>query len=82
MTAREELTRATARLEEIAGRISSAAGRPAPEVEELARQAFEISAAVVEIIPRAIAEAEEAARGEARAGERVVPDGLPEDQPA
>ena len=62
MTARDELEGATRRLEELARRIADAADRPAGEVEELARQASDLSAAVVEIIPRAIAEAE--ARGD------------------
>ena len=57
MSAREELERATRRLEELAQRIADAAGRPASEVEELARQASDLSAAVAGIIPRAIAEA-------------------------
>ena len=57
MSAREELERATRRLEELAQRIADAVGRPANEIEELARQASDLSAAVVEIIPRAIAEA-------------------------
>lgn len=62
MSAREELARATQRLEELARRISGAIDRPAAEVEELARQAADLSAAVAEIIPRAIAEAEAQAR--------------------
>lgn len=62
MSAREELARATQRLEELARRISEAIDRPAAEVEELARQAADLSAAVAEIIPRAIAEAEAQAR--------------------
>lgn len=62
MSAREELERATQRLEELAMRITDAADRPAAEIEELARQAADLSAAVAEIIPRAIAEAEAAAR--------------------
>ena len=64
MSAREELARATQRLEELARRISDAVDRPAAEVEELARQAADLSAAVAEIIPRAIAEAEAQARGD------------------
>ena len=62
MSAREELWRATRRLEELAQRISDAIDRPAAEIEELARQAADLSAAVAQIIPRAIAEAE--ARGD------------------
>ena len=55
VTARQELERATARL------------------EELAQQASDLSAAVAEMIPRAIAEAEAEARGEsAAAGERTT----------
>jgi hypothetical protein len=72
MTAREELERATRRLQELAGRIEDAADRPAPEIEELARQASDLSAAVVEIIPRAIAEAEADARGDRQVA--VAPD--------
>lgn len=64
MSAREELARATQRLEELSQRIAQAAGRPASEIEELARQASDLSAAVVEIIPRAIAEAEADARAD------------------
>lgn len=64
MSAREELARATQRLEELSQRIAQAVGRPASEIEELARQASDLSATVVEIIPRAIAEAEEEARGD------------------
>ena len=94
MSAREELKRATRRLEELAQRIADAVGRPANEIEELARQASDLSAAVVEIIPRAIAEAEEEARGDVpRIGDPADPgtasveaavaaDGLSEDQPA
>jgi len=62
MTAREELEGATRRLRELALRIEQAADRPAHEIEELARQASDLAAAVVEIIPRAIAEAEAEAR--------------------
>ena len=65
VTARQELERATARLEELAVRIREAAGRPGGGVEELAQQASDLSAAVAEMIPRAIAEAEAEARGEA-----------------
>ncbi|MBL6633585.1 MAG: hypothetical protein ISP32_04215 [Thermoleophilia bacterium] len=64
MSAREELSRATQRLEELAQRISDAIDRPAAEIEELARQAADLSAAVAQIIPRAIAEAEAGARGD------------------
>lgn len=63
MTARQELERATARLEELAVRIRDVAGRPGGAVEELAQQASDLSAAVAEMIPRAIAEAEAEARG-------------------
>ncbi len=62
MSARGELERATQRLEELAQRISDAVERPASEIEELACQAADLSSAVAEIIPRAIAEAEAAAR--------------------
>ena len=92
MSAREELERATRRLEELSHRIAQAVDRPAAEIEELARQASDLSAAVVEIIPRAIAEAEAEARGdvprigdpatEVAAAEAFVPDGLSEDEPA
>jgi len=87
MSAREELERATRRLEELAQRIADAAGRPASELEELARQASDLSAAVAGIIPRAIAEAEEEARRDVpRIGDPAepafVPDGLSEDEPA
>lgn len=64
MSAREELERATQRLEELANRIGEAVDRPAAEIEELARQAADLSAAVAEIIPRAIAEAEADVRGD------------------
>lgn len=63
MSALDDLAGATARLEELAHRIQDAAGRPQPEIEELARQASDLSAAVADLIPRAIAEAEAAARG-------------------
>ena len=63
MSALDDLARATARLEELAHRIEDAVGRPQPEIEELARQASDLSAAVADLIPRAIAEAEAAARG-------------------
>ena len=64
MSARAELEQATRRLEELSHRIAQAVDRPASEIEELARQASDLSAAVVEIIPRAIAEAEADARGD------------------
>ncbi|GEM_PF-4221251 len=64
MSALEDLGRATARLQELADRIRDAAGHPQPEIEELARQASDVSAAVADLIPRAIAEAEAAARSE------------------
>ena len=64
MSARSELEQATRRLEELSQRIADAVDRPATEIEELARQASDLSAAVVEIIPRAIAEAEADARGD------------------
>lgn len=64
MSARAELEQATRRLEELSQRIAQAVDRPANEIEELARQASDLSAAVVEIIPRAIAEAEADARGD------------------
>lgn len=64
MSAREELARATQRLEQLAQRITDATDRPAAEIEELARQAADLSAAVAQIIPRAIAEAESEARGD------------------
>lgn len=64
MSALGDLARATARLEELADRIRDAAGRPQPEIEDLSRQASDVSAAVADLIPRAIAEAEAAARGE------------------
>ena len=90
MGARDELERATRRLEELARCIADAADRPVAEIEELARQASDLSAAVVEIIPRAIVEAEAEARGDVpRIGDpaepvqaAVVPDGQSEDQPA
>jgi hypothetical protein len=63
-TARQDLERATARLEELSVRIREAAGRPGGAVEELAQQASHLSAAVAEMIPRAIAEAEAEARGQ------------------
>ena len=72
-TARQELERATARLEELAVRIRDAAGRPGGAVEELAQQASDLSAAVAEMIPRAIAEAEAEARGEAEATSGATP---------
>lgn len=73
MTARDELVRATARLEELSVRIRAVAGQPGGAVEELAQQASDLSAAVAEMIPRAIAEAEAEARGEsAAAGERTT----------
>ena len=68
MTAREDLEGATRRLQELAERIEQAADRPAWEIEELTRQASDLSAAVVEMIPRAIAEAEDEARGDSPAG--------------
>lgn len=84
MGAREELEAATRRLEELAQRIADASGRPASEIEELAVQASELSSAVVDIIPRAIAEAEEEARADVpRIGDpATAPDGLSEDEPA
>ncbi|MSO44745.1 MAG: hypothetical protein EXQ74_05505 [Thermoleophilia bacterium] len=72
MTARADLVRATVQLGELARLIGEATDRPVTEVEKLARQAAEISAAVMEIIPRAIAEAEDEARGGAVASD--VPD--------
>jgi len=87
VSAREELEHATRRLEALAQRIAEAVDLPAAELEELARQAADLSAAVVEIIPRAIAEAEAEARGDVTpvgdpAAEALVPDGLSEDEPA
>ena len=64
MSARDELAQATARLESLAVRIREAANTPRAGVEELAQQASDLSSAVAEMIPRAIAEAE----AEARAG--------------
>ena len=64
MSARDELAQATARLEILAVRIREAANTPRAGIEELAQQASDLSSAVAEMIPRAIAEAE----AEARAG--------------
>ncbi len=62
MSARDELAQATARLENLAVRIREAANTPRAGVEELAQQASDLSSAVAEMIPRAIAEAEADAR--------------------
>ncbi len=64
MTVREDLERATARLEYLAVRIREVVARSGAGVEELAQQASDLSAAVAEMIPRAVAEAEAEARGE------------------
>ena len=57
-SARDQLARVTARLEELAVRIREAGGQPQAAVQELARQASDLSAEAAELIPRAIAEAE------------------------
>ncbi len=75
-TARQQLERVTARLEELAVRIREAGGQPQAAVQELAEQASDLSAQAAEIIPRAIAEAEAEARGETLAS------GEPGAQPA
>lgn len=67
MTAREDLQNATSRLQELAARIGDASDRPVADIEDLARQASDLSAEVVEIIPRAIAEAEVDVRADADA---------------
>jgi len=62
-SARDQLARVTARLEELAVRIREAGGQPQAAVQELAQQASDLSAEAAELIPRAIAEAEADARG-------------------
>jgi DNA-binding ferritin-like protein len=63
-SARDQLARVTARLEELAVRIREVGGQPQAAVQELAQQASDLSAEAAELIPRAIAEAEADARGD------------------
>ena len=63
-SARDQLARVTARLEELAVRIREAGGQPQAAVQELAQQASDLSAEAAELIPPAIAEAEADARGD------------------
>jgi len=63
-SARDQLARVTARLEELAVRIREAGGQPQAAVQELAQQASDLSSEAAELIPRAIAEAEADVRGD------------------
>ncbi len=77
-SARDQLARVTARLEELSVRIREAGGQPQAAVQELAQQASDLSAEAADLIPRAIAEAE----ADVRNDDAGLAEAIPTDAPA